>query len=367
MIPIFEPSLGGGERAYLLECVDTGWISSRGRFIAAFEDAFAGRHGMAHGIACSNCTAALHLALAALGIGPGDEVLCPDLSFVAPANMIALTGATAVLVDVEPDSLAIDPERMREMITPATRAVIVVHPFGHAADMDPIMAIARDHGLRVIEDTAEAPGAAYRDRLLGTIGDVSCFSFYANKILTTGEGGMVLCNDAALDQALRIHRDHGMSRDHRYRVAAPGHNYRMTNMQAAIGLAQLERFDAILARRADQAAQYRHRLAEAPCAKWRKTLPWCTPVHWLATITLEDPAARDPLLDHLGRNGIDARQMIFPVHEAVHLRARFDESAFPVATAVSYRSLHLPSGTELGSEDIDRVSDVVLAWLARNG
>lgn len=188
MIPIFEPSLTGLERQYLLQAFDSGWISSQGDFILKFETQFAAWHGMPHAVACSNCTTALHLALDVLGIGSGDEVLCPDLTFISPANMIRLTGAKAVLVDVEPGSWGIDPKKMAEKITERTRAVIVVHPFGHSADMDPIMSLARTHGLKVIEDVAEAPGGRYKGRLLGTFGDLSCFSFFANKIMTTGEG-----------------------------------------------------------------------------------------------------------------------------------------------------------------------------------
>ena len=162
MIPIFEPEFAGNERKYLLDCIDTGWVSSQGKYITRFEQAFAEWHGMPHAVASSNCTTALHLSLLAAGIGAGDEVLVPDLTFIAPANMARLTGATAVLVDIEPETWAIDPVRAREAITLHTRAIIVVHPFGHAADMDPIMALAREHGLAVIEDNAEAPGARYK-------------------------------------------------------------------------------------------------------------------------------------------------------------------------------------------------------------
>lgn len=367
MIPVCEPILDGNEKSYLLECIETGWISSQGRFISDFENAFAVRHGVSHGVATSSCTTALHLALLAAGVGPGDEVLCPDLTFIAPANMIALTGARPVLVDVEPGSWAIDPVQMKHRITPRTRAVIVVHPFGHAANMEPILKAARDGGFPVIEDNAEAPGALYGDRLLGTMGEFGCYSFFANKILTTGEGGMVLCNDERLDRELRTMRDHGMSRDRKYLFETVGFNYRMTNMQAAIGLAQLERFDAILTCRADQAAHYARRFEGTSGATWRPALEWCTPVHWLATITLDDSTLRDPLLAHMAENGIDARQMIPPVHEAVHFRASYDDADFPVATSISRRSLHLPSATALTDAEIDRICDTVLEWLQRSG
>src|SRR5262249_48504760 len=215
-IPISEPSLSSREREYVLQAIDSGWISSQGEFILDFEERFARWHQVPHAVACSNGTSALHLAIDVLGIGAGDEVLCPDLTFIAPANMIRLTGARPVLVDIEPGSWAIDPEAMTRKITPRTKAVMVVHPFGHAADLDPITEIAAKHKLRIIEDVAEAPGGRYRGKLLGTFGDLACYSFYANKVITTGEGGMVITRDAELDRALRIKRDHGMSRERRY-------------------------------------------------------------------------------------------------------------------------------------------------------
>ncbi|MEO5375886.1 MAG: DegT/DnrJ/EryC1/StrS family aminotransferase [Alphaproteobacteria bacterium] len=371
MIPIFEPFFYGREREYLRECIDTGWISSQGRFIPAFEGAFAGRHDMAFGVATSNCTTALHLSLAVLGIGPGDEVLCPDLTFIAPANMIRLTGATAVLVDVDPVSWGIDPARIAEKITPRTRAVIVVHAFGHAADMEPIMALAKAHGLRVIEDVAEAPGATCRsadgvERVVGTIGDLSCYSFFANKIMTTGEGGMILTNDATFDGQLRILRDHGMSQERRYVHEVVGFNYRMTNMQAGVGLAQLDHLDIIQTRRDAQAEHYARRFAAAPRVTWRPTAPWCRPVHWLATISLPHRDLRDPLLAHLKDRGIDARQMVYPVHMARPYRGLHDDEDFPVSLDVSLRSLHLPSSTGLLADQVDLVCDTVLAWLDVN-
>tara|TARA_R110001592_G_scaffold57277_1_gene174134 strand:+ start:10929 stop:12032 length:1104 start_codon:yes stop_codon:yes gene_type:complete len=363
MIPIFEPVFEGAERDYLMSCIDTGWISSQGAYIEKFEAAFAEYCGMPMGVSASSCTTALHLALVALDIGPGDEVLCPDLTFIAPANMIALTGARPVLVDVEPDTWAIDPAGMTEKISDKTKAAIIVHPFGHLADMDPIMEICNRRGISVIEDVAEAPGAFYKNRMAGTFGALSCFSFFANKIMTTGEGGMVLTRDADLDKRLRTFRDHGMSRERRYHHIVAGYNYRMTNMQAAVGLGQLERLDATLEHRALQDAQYRQRLTNGGLA-YRPVRADCRSVHWLATVTLDDAADRDPLLAYLKDNGVDGRQMVFPVHEAIPYADANDPAAFPVATAVSHRSLHLPSGTGLSAEDVGRVCDLVIDWVA---
>lgn len=366
MIPIFEPVFEGSERDYLMSCIDTGWISSQGAFIEKFENAFAAYCGMPVGVSSSNCTTALHLSLVALDVGPGDDVICPDLTFIAPANMIALCGARPVLVDVETDTWAIDPARLENAITSKTKAVIVVHPFGHVADMNPIMEICDRRGIPVIEDVAEAPGAYYKDRMAGSFGVMSCFSFFANKIMTTGEGGMILTRDPDLEERLRIFRDHGMSRERRYHHVVAGYNYRMTNMQAAIGLGQLERLDAILERRAFQDAQYRRRLTEGGLT-YRPVHADCRPVHWLATVTLNDAADRDPLLAHMKDNGIDCRQMVFPVHEAVPYQDANDAADYPVAISISHRSLHLPSGLGLSDQDVDRICDLVIDWTAARG
>lgn len=362
MIPIFSPTFGAAERENLLECIDTGWISSQGRFIGEFEAAFAKRSDMPFGIATSNCTTALHLSLAALGVGPGDEVICTDLTFIAPVNMIAHTGARPVLVDVDPVSWAMSPEQTAQAVTERTKAIIVVHPFSHAADMDPIMAIAAQHGIAVIEDVAEAPFGEYKNRKLGSFGDMSCFSFFANKVMTSGEGGMVLCRDPKLDEKLRVFRDHGMSREKRYHHIVAGYNYRMTNMQAAVGLAQLADIDRILERRASQIASYRTAFARNPSIQVRSVEPWCKEVHWMTTISLPDAGLRGPLLKHLKSQGIDSRQMVFPVHEAVPYQDAFDPNAFPVASGISHRSLHLPSSTELSDSEIGHIAEVVHAW-----
>ena len=216
MIPIFEPYFCGKEKEYVNNCLETGWISSQGEYITRFEESFARYHGVKHAIATSNCTTALHLSLKALGIGPGDEVICPDLTFIAPGNMIVLAGAKLVLVDIDPETLAIDPAKLESKITDRTKAIIVVHQFGHAAPMDEILAIAGKHELRIIEDNAESIGGQYKGRFLGTFGDTSCFSFFANKIITSGEGGIILTDNDEIAEKCRILRDHGMSRTTKY-------------------------------------------------------------------------------------------------------------------------------------------------------
>jgi perosamine synthetase len=252
---------------------------------------------------------------------------------------------------------------MARKITPHTKAVIVVHPFGHAADMDPIMDLARSHGLRVIEDVAEAPGGRYKGTLLGTFGDLACYSFYANKIITTGEGGIVVTSDPDLDQALRVKRDHGMSRERRYIHEVVGFNYRMTNMQAAIGLAQLERLDDILRHRAAQAARYAMLLDDSDKLSWRPSKSWCDMVHWMATVTLRSSDLRAPLLEYLKGEGIDCREMIYPIHSAAPYAPSNDPAEFPISRDISSRSLHLPSSTDLPEDDLQRVCDQLLGWL----
>ena len=364
MIPIFEPYLTEKERQYVLNCFDTGWISSQGEYISRFEASLAQYHDMPFCVATSNCTTALHIALKALDIGPGDAVVCPDLTFIAPANMVKLAGAELILCDIDPQTFNLDPVRLEKAITPHTKAIIVVHQFGHAAPMDEIMTIARTRGLKVIEDNAESIGGRYKGKMLGTIGDISCYSFFANKIITTGEGGAILCRDPELDKRCRILRDHGMSREVRYKHVELGYNYRMTNLQAAVGLGQIERLDAILEQRMQQLKLYTQELAKIPKVLPRRFAPWCTPVHWLTTITLDPSLNRDGFLAHMRKRGVDCRQMINPVHQAEHFRSHYLDEDFPNAISLSARSLHLPSTTTLSESEINFVVEQVTAIVA---
>ena len=367
MIPIFSPSFGKKEKENLLKCIETGWVSSQGEFIAEFENQFSEWNSMSYGVATSNCTTALHLALVALGIGSGDEVLCPDLTFIAPVNMVKWAGAKPILVDVEKISWGIDPNKIEEKITKNTKAIIVVHAFGHSADMDPIMQIAQKYNLFVIEDVAEAPGAKYKGKVVGSFGDASCYSFFANKIMTTGEGGIVLTNNTKLDETLRVYRDHGMSREKRYVHIVPGFNYRMTNMQAALGVAQLSRLDNTLLLRDQQEQKYKELFDSNSKIIWRPTEDWCSSVHWLATITLPHRELRDPLLEHMVNHNVDCRKMIFPVHMAEPYEASNTSDDFPVSQTISLSSLHLPSSLSLGDDDQKRITDLIQDWLEKNG
>ncbi|MEO8349314.1 MAG: DegT/DnrJ/EryC1/StrS family aminotransferase, partial [Acidobacteriota bacterium] len=285
MIPVWEPVLDGNEKRYVLDCLETNWISSLGSYLTRFEESVATYCGVPHGVACSSCTTALHLALVALGIGPGDEVLVPDFTLIVSANTVIQAGARPVLVDVDPKTWCLDPARLEEKIGPRTRAVMPVHMYGHPCDMPAIGEIARRRGLLVIEDCAEAHGAEIDGRKVGSFGDAACFSFYGNKILTTGEGGMVLCRDAALAAKLRLLRNQAFA-EPRFVHREIGYNYRLTNVQAAIGLAQSEKVVEKIEKKREIARWYAEAFAGVPDVE----LPWEAPnarnVYWMYGVKL---------------------------------------------------------------------------------
>jgi perosamine synthetase len=354
VIPVFAPWLSDNVRRYVLDCVDSGWISSLGEYVGRFEREFARFCEAEHGIATSNGTTALHLALATLGIGPGDEVLVPDLTFIATANVVRYAGATPVLVDAERSSWALDPADARRKVTPRTRAIIPVHVYGHPADLDPILALAREHGFAVVEDAAEAHGARYRGRRVGALGDLGAFSFYGNKIITTGEGGMVVTNDPALARRAAFLRDHAMDPVRRYYHPEIGFNYRMTNVQAAIGCAQMEQVDAILDRRKTLAAAYEAGLAGVPGLTRPPVAPWAENVYWMYSVLVEPAFGRDrdAVREGLRARGVDSRPFFVPLHEQPPYRT---DAPFPAATDLSRRGINLPSGNALTLEQIGTV------------
>jgi perosamine synthetase len=263
-IPVYQPDLTGKEREYVLDCLESSWISSKGKYLPLFEDAFAKHVGVSFATGVCNGTVALHLALVALGLGPGDEVIVPTLTYIASANAITYCGAMPVFVDSLRNTWQMDPEDVLRKITPRTRAIMVVHLYGHPCDMDVIRGLADKHRLFVIEDCAEAIGTKYRDRHVGNFGDIATFSFFGNKTITTGEGGMVVTNDPTLfDRAVHF-KGQGLAAHRQYWHDVIGYNYRMTNICAAIGLAQLERVDDFLSRKRALAKYYAERLAGLP-------------------------------------------------------------------------------------------------------
>lgn len=351
-LPIAAPAFQGNELRYVTECIVTNWISSQGRFVTEFERAFAKFSDVKHGIAVSNGTVALHLSLVMAGIGAGDEVIVPTLTFVATANAVRHAGATPVFADSQPDTWTIDPREIEKKITPRTKAIIPVHLYGHPADMDPIMELAKQRRLFVIEDAAQAHGARYKGRRVGSIGHIGCFSFFGNKIITTGEGGMLTTNDDRLADQARLLRDHGMSRTRKYWHEVVGFNYRLTNLQAAVGVAQLERIEMLLEQRAAIAAQYRALLAGDSRLEPPPQAPWAQPVNWMYSVLLKDGMERDRIIQTLEGQGIDAR----PSFPLVHLMPPYVSSEpCPVAAGLSRRGLSLPTWVSMGQAEIERV------------
>ena len=257
MIPVSEPDIGEKEIEYVDDAVRSGWVSSHGEYISKFEKRFKSYIGTEYGLTTSNGTTALHLALSAIGIKEGDEVIVPDLTFISPVNAVLYNRAVPVLCDIDRDSWCIDTEKLERLITKKTKAIIVVHLYGNSADMDRIMEIKEKYNLYVIEDTAESLGTEYKKQKLGSFGDVGCFSFYGNKTMTTGEGGFCTTNNDEIYQMMAILRDHGMTPENRYWHEYIGYNYRMTNLQAALGVAQLERLDYFINRKGEIAAKYK--------------------------------------------------------------------------------------------------------------
>jgi perosamine synthetase len=368
-IPIAEPWLGEEELNNVVLAIKSGWISSQGEFILEFEKKFAQYCSVTHGIATSNGTVALHLALKALGIREGDEVIVPALTFIATANTVTYCNATPVFVDSHPVYWCIDPDRIEERITARTRAIVPVHLYGHPCDMDAIMNIAKKHNLYVIEDAAEAHGAFYGDRRVGSFGHINCFSFYGNKIISTGEGGMCLTDDEELATRMRILRDHGMNPNRRYWYDVVGFNYRMTNLQAAVGAAQVKKLDMLIARRRQLAAWYQEAfrdLVEREMVTLPPDMPWAKSVYWMYSILVEDRfgAARDELINSLKERGIETRPLFYPLHLMPPYQ-HCDSGAFPVAEEVGRKGINLPSGPRVTREQVIEIVDSIRSVQAR--
>jgi perosamine synthetase len=356
-IPVYEPWIGAPEVERVTRCVRSGWISSIGEEIREFERRFAALCERRFGVATSNGTTALHLALAALGIGPGDEVIVPALTFVATANAVRYTGATPVFADADRLTWNVDPKSVEARITRRTKAIIAVHLYGQPSDMTALRRISRRVGATLVEDAAEAHGARHRGRPVGSLGDVSCFSFYGNKMVTTGEGGMVLTSDAKLDRRLRLLRDHAMSPTRRYYHAEIGFNHRMTTLQAALGLAQLDRFPEIIERKRRIAAEYLRGLRELPL-ELPADVEANENVYWMFSVVLKrgGAAARDRFCKRLRARGIDSRPFFVPLPDLPPYR---ETRKYPVARELGARGLNLPSGPLLTTRQIHSICDEI--------
>jgi perosamine synthetase len=358
-LPVAAPMLVGKEREYVLDCLESSWVSSTGAYISRFEDAFAEFCGVRHAVSCTSGTTALHLALLALAVGPGDEIIVPTLTFAATANAVRYCGATPVLVDCDPDTWTMNPEQVAAKTSPRTVGIIVVHLFGHPGNMGAIQEIADRHGLFVLEDAAQAHGAEYRGRKAGSMGRLGAFSFFGNKIITTGEGGMVTTNEADLAARMRLLKSHGMDPNRRYWFPVIGYNYRMTNVAAAIGLAQLEKIDWHLARRREVVGWYRERLQDVPGISWQAEKEWARHVWWMFTIILDDRLSveRDEVMARLAASGIDTRPMAYPLHQLPPHQHFSQGETFPVSDRLARRGMSLPTSARMTREQVIRVCD----------
>lgn len=368
-IPVSEPSLSGNELTYVTECIETRWISSQGPFVRRFEAEIAARLGVApdHVLAVSNGTVALHLALVALGVGPGDEVIVPDLTFAATINTVIQAGATPVLVDVDRASWNIDPAAAAALVTSRTKAIIPVHLYGQPADMDALLRLAKRHDLCIIEDAAEAMGSRHGGRPCGAIGDAGTFSFFSNKLITTGEGGAVVFRDSVAAQRARMLRDHGMDPKKRYWHLEVGFNYRLTNLQAALGCAQIEQLDAFLARKVEIAQAYKAKLDRIPGVTLPAAVPDFFNSFW-AYSTIIDFAplvlSRDEFMVRLGAAGIETRPLFYPLHEMPPYRQFAGNRDFPITSALSANGISLPSAVVLSPSEIDYIGATIERQLA---
>ena len=370
MIPVNEPLLDGNEKKYLLECIDTGWISSEGPFVKQFEDGFASFTGVSHGVAVCNGTAALEAALYALGVGEGDEVIMPSFTIISCATACLRLGAKPVLVDIEPETWTMDVSQIESKITPKTKAIMAVHIYGHPVDMDGIFRLSEKYGLKVLEDAAEVHGAEYFSRekggrwlKCGAMGHASATSFYANKIITTGEGGMVLTNDEEVAERARSYRNLCFRAEKRFYHTELGYNFRMTNLQAAVGVAQLEQLDRFLKIKVTIGEYYRKMFSVTEGIRFMPVKEFARSVYWMYGVEL-DPAAgvtAEEMMNRLKQRGIGTRPFFRGLHDQPVLRERglFAGQEYP-RTDFAYRyGFYLPSGLTLTEEMVDRVVTIV--------
>jgi perosamine synthetase len=362
-IPVNEPLLNEQTRVYVDECISTGWISSEGRFITAFEGSWARYCGMDHGIAVSSGTTALDLAVACLELDPEAEVIMPAFTIISCALAILRAGLKPVLVDSDPRTWCLDVNALAEKITTRTRAIMPVHMYGHPVDMDPLLELARKHNLFIIEDAAESHGATYKGKTVGGIGDLSCFSFYANKIITTGEGGMVLAKSAEHAERLRSLRNLCFRADRRFYHTKAGHNYRLTNLQAAVGLSQVEAIEEHLRRKRWLGRAYNEQLSGIAQITLPVEEPWATNVYWMYGLVLNDDVPYDAveLARRLRAKGVDTRPFFLGMHEQPVFREQglFAGESYPVAERLAVRGLYLPSGLALTESQLSRVCEAV--------
>lgn len=352
IIRVCQPYIGKQEKRYVKDCMESGWISSLGNYVTKFQDLFSAKMGCQFGVAVSSGTAALHLCLEAIGIRPGDEVVVPSFTMIATANAVSYCGAKHVFVDCEPETFCIDPKLIEKKITKNTKAIIAVHIYGHPCDMDAINDIAVRHDLWVVEDSAEAHGARYHGRPCGSMGDISAFSTYANKIITTGEGGMITTNNPNLAEICRYLKDFCFSPERHFWHKRLGYNYRMTNLQAAIGLGQTERLEEIVQKKLEIAYHYTKRLKKIG-VRTPRTKEGCFNVYWMYGICIDK---KDKLRQYLADNGVETRNFFIPMHLQPIYKTR---GKFPVSEWAMEHGIYLPSGLDLTEEKIDKICKLI--------
>ncbi len=362
MIPVYQPTLHGNEKRYVNDCLDSTWISSKGEYVLRFEKEFSQYIGCHHAAMVSNGTVALHLALLALGIGAGDEVIVPTFTYIASVNAIRYVGATPVFVDSLMDTWQIDPDDVRRKITDRTRAIIAVHLYGHPCRIDELAVLAKENNLFLVEDVAEAIGSEYKGQRVGSFGDIACFSFFGNKTITTGEGGMVLTNDSTLyDRAKRL-RNQGNALDREYWNDIIGYNFRATNICAAIGLAQLEQIDSFIERKIEIGDRYREMLQGLPL-KTHEGVGDVLHTKWMCSIVVNESDERDALREYLKERGIETRPTFYPAHTMPMYSEKYQR--FPVAEYIGWRGINLPSWPGLSDEQISYICDEIRQYYER--
>jgi len=364
MIPVNEPLIGKKELQYITDCVKSGWISSKGSYIKNFEEKFAKFCGVRHGISTTSGTTALHLALASLGIKKGDEIIMPTFTMVATAYAVLYLGAKPVFIDSEERTWNMDVSKVEEEIGQKTRVLLPVHIYGHPVDMDPLIKLSKKYSLFVIEDAAEAHGAKYKGRICGSMGDMNCFSFYANKVITTGEGGMVVTDDKRLAEKARLLKDLSHSPKQRFLHTALAYNYRMTNMQAAIGLAQIEKANILIEKKRRIASLYNDNLKDIEGLRLPIEEKWAKSVYWMYSILVEDDLgiSRDQFKLELLKEGIDTRSFFIPMHRQPVIKEMGlvdKKKKYPVSDYISDHGLYLPTGLALKDKDVLSVCETI--------
>ncbi|MGE5382604.1 MAG: DegT/DnrJ/EryC1/StrS family aminotransferase [Omnitrophica WOR_2 bacterium] len=354
--PVYQPSLKGNERKYLNDCLDSNWLTWQGKYVREFEEKFADYIDVKYATSTCNATTGLHLALLALGIAEGDEVIVPTLTYIASVNSIVYCGGTPIFAESLPDTWQIDPADVRKKITPNTKAIMAVHIYGHPCDMDELKKIATENNIVIIEDAAESFGSMYKGKYTGTIGDIGVFSFFGNKTITSGEGGMVVSNNKTLIDRVMLYKGQGLAKYREYWHEVIGFNYRMTNTAAAIGLAQLERADEIISKKIEIASWYIELLQDLPLT-FHLPIGDVKHTYWMFTVLTHDISTRSKLRSYLSDNGIETRPVFHPVHTMPMYNDNYQQCK--VAEDLGWRGINLPSYPDLSRNDVFEICAVI--------